>query len=57
MPEIGYLRAAEIGKRAAAEGRTVYEVARELTTLPAGRLKALLNPQNLADGGQVKEKA
>ena len=47
-PRIGYERAAEIAKRAAAQGRPVREVAAELTDLPAAELDCLLDPRALA---------
>lgn len=51
-PEIGYLRAAEIAKIAAKEGRPLLEVAEQHTGLPRERLRVLLDPGKLADGGQ-----
>lgn len=50
-PRIGYLRAAEIAKRAQAEGRTIFEVASELTDIDDEELRRLLDPARLADGG------
>jgi fumarate hydratase, class II len=50
-PRIGYLRAAEIAKKAQAEGRTILEVASELTDIEPGELQRLLDPARLADGG------
>jgi fumarate hydratase class II len=44
-PHIGYERAAEIAKRAAAEGRTVYEIAVEERVMPESRLRAVLDPR------------
>jgi len=49
-PEIGYLRAAELAKIAAAENRTILEVALERTDIPKERLQRLLDPKRLADG-------
>jgi fumarate hydratase, class II len=46
-PVIGYDRAAEIARRAAREGLTVLEVARETTDIDADRLAALLDPAKL----------
>jgi fumarate hydratase class II len=43
-PYIGYARAAEIAKRAAAEGRSIYEVAKEEHILPDDVLESLLRP-------------
>ena len=50
-PVIGYLRAAEIAKRAYREGRPVLEVAAEETGLPKRELARLLNPAKLTRGG------
>ena len=50
-PVIGYLKAAEIGKIAMKEKRTVLEVALEHTDIPREELEKLLDPQKLADGG------
>lgn len=50
-PVIGYLKAAEIGKIAQQEGRSVLDVALEQTDIPRARLQRLLDPKNLADGG------
>jgi fumarate hydratase class II len=47
-PRIGYERAAEIARRAAAEDRSVRELAAELTDLSAGELDRLLDPRALA---------
>jgi len=46
-PVIGYDRAAEIAKRAYAEGRPIREVAREMTNLDDEELNRLLNPRTL----------
>ncbi len=48
-PIIGYMKAAEIGKVAAAEKRPVIDVAKELTDIPHKELAQLLDPKNLAD--------
>ena len=50
-PRLGYLAAAEIAKAAAAEGRTVLEVALERTELPREELEAILDPRRLTGGG------
>ncbi len=50
-PIIGYERGAEIAKRAYVEGRSVLEVAKEMTDLPEEKLRELLNPMNLAGPG------
>lgn len=53
-PEIGYMKAAEIGKIAAKENRTVLDVAIEHTDIDKKRLKELLDPKNLADGNATR---
>ncbi|MDI3339310.1 MAG: class II fumarate hydratase [Sphaerobacter sp.] len=50
-PIIGYDRAAEIAKRAYAEGRRVKEVAAEMTDLSPEELDRLLDPADLTRGG------
>ena len=50
-PEIGYDAATALARRAAAEGRAVAEVAREVTQLAPERLARLLDPARLARGG------
>jgi fumarate hydratase class II len=50
-PIIGYDRAAAIAKRAYAEGRSIMEVAREMTDIPEDELARLLDPGNLTRGG------
>ncbi len=45
-PEIGYERAAEIAKAAYRTGRTVREVAREMSGIPEARLNELLDPRS-----------
>jgi fumarate hydratase class II len=45
-PRIGYDRAAEIAKAAAASGRTVREVCREWDVLPPDELERLLDPRS-----------
>ncbi len=45
-PEIGYERAAAIAKEAYRSGRTVREVAREMSGIPEDRLKQLLDPRS-----------
>jgi fumarate hydratase, class II len=44
-PEIGYEKAAAIAKEAYRSSRTVREVAREMSGIPADRLDALLDPK------------
>jgi fumarate hydratase class II len=50
-PVIGYAQAAEIAKRAFREGRSVIEVASEMTDLSEDELKRLLDPAALTKGG------
>jgi fumarate hydratase class II len=51
-PLIGYERAAQIAKRAWQEGRSVRDVAAEMTDLDAATLDRLLDPAWLARGGR-----
>ncbi|MGB3211910.1 MAG: class II fumarate hydratase [Desulforhopalus sp.] len=53
-PVIGYMKAAEIGKIAQKENRTVFDVALEQTDIPREELQRLLDPKNLAEGGSEK---
>ncbi len=53
-PVIGYDKAAQIAKRAYAEGRRVKEVAAEMTDLSEEELDRLLNPRALTEGGMQK---
>ncbi|HWB83505.1 MAG TPA: class II fumarate hydratase [Bryobacteraceae bacterium] len=46
VPEIGYDRAAALAKEAYATGRTVRDVAREKSGIPAARIEALLDPES-----------
>ncbi len=50
-PVIGYDKAAQIAKRAYAEGRSVKDVAAELTDLDQAALDRILDPAELADAG------
>lgn len=50
-PVIGYLKAAEIAKRAYAEKRPIIDVAVEMTDLSRETLSKLLNPKKLTSGG------
>jgi fumarate hydratase class II len=50
-PVIGYERAAAIAKRAYAEGRSVFDVALEMSGLPEAELRRLLDPAALTRGG------
>ncbi len=54
--KIGYETAAKIAKEAASSGRTVKEVALEMTDLDANQLDQLLDPASLAgDAGRERE--
>lgn len=48
---IGYDKGAEIAKRAYREGRSVKDVAKEMTSLSPAELDRLLDPQRLTSGG------
>ena len=50
-PAIGYDRAAEIAKEAAASGRTIREVARERASLSEEELDRLLDPERMTEPG------
>ncbi|MGN6812767.1 MAG: class II fumarate hydratase [Thermomicrobiales bacterium] len=50
-PRIGYDAAAKIAKEAAASGRTIREVARELTDLSEDELNELLDPAAMTEPG------
>lgn len=50
-PVIGYLKAAEIAKKAYKEGRAIIDVAEQETDLDRKTLKRLLDPAKLAQGG------
>jgi fumarate hydratase class II len=50
-PIIGYDKAAEIAKRAYAEGRRIKDVALEMTDLSAEELDKLLDPRRMTEGG------
>ncbi len=52
-PEIGYDAAAAISKEAHRSGRTVREVARELTTLSEADLDRILDPASMTEPGNV----
>jgi fumarate hydratase class II len=54
-PVVGYLKAAEIGKIAQKENRSVYDVALEQTEISEEELRQLLDPKTLADGGSNKK--
>lgn len=50
-PLIGYDQAAKIAKKAFAEDRAVFDVAKEMTNLSDEELRNALNPMNMTKGG------
>ncbi len=56
-PVIGYLKAAEIAKKAYKQGRAIIDVAEEDTDLDRATLERLLNPAHLTQGGVAEGKA
>ncbi|MDN6977689.1 class II fumarate hydratase [Vibrio cholerae] len=50
-PVIGYLKAADIAKKAYQQGRAILDVAAEETDLDRAALEALLDPKKLTQGG------
>ncbi|XEV14756.1 class II fumarate hydratase [Vibrio alginolyticus] len=50
-PVIGYLKAAEVAKKAYKQGRAIIDVAEEETDLDRATLERLLNPAKLTQGG------
>ncbi|KOO04834.1 class II fumarate hydratase [Vibrio nereis] len=50
-PVIGYLKAAEIAKKAYKEGKAIIDVAEQETDLDRATLERLLDPAKLAEGG------
>tara|TARA_B100001765_G_scaffold185928_1_gene130707 strand:- start:753 stop:1481 length:729 start_codon:yes stop_codon:yes gene_type:complete len=50
-PVIGYSKAAEIAKRAYKEGKSIKEIALEMTNLSEKKLDYLLDPSRLTKGG------
>ena len=50
-PLLGYEKAAALAAEAAREGRTILETALAGTDIPRERLKELLDPRRIADGG------
>ncbi|WP_139158961.1 class II fumarate hydratase [Vibrio sonorensis] len=50
-PVIGYLKAADIAKKAYQEGRAILDVAEQETDLDRATLERLLNPNELTKGG------
>ena len=55
-PVIGYDRAAEISKEAYRTGRTVREVALEMTALPPEKLDAILDVRSMTEPGIISRK-
>ncbi len=51
-PVIGYDKAAQIAKKAYAEGRSVKDIAAEMTDLSRKDLDRLLDPRKLTEGGE-----
>jgi len=56
-PVIGYERASQIAKKAYAEGRSLKDVAAEMTNLPKEELDRLLDPKKMTEGGIMEEPA
>ena len=56
-PVIGYEKAAAIAKEAYRSGRTVREVARELSGIPEDRLNQLLDPRSQTGAGSASSTA
>jgi len=54
-PVIGYDKAAQIAKKAYAEGRSLKDVAAEMTGLSREELNRLLDPKPMTEGGIAKE--
>lgn len=52
-PRVGYLKAAEIAKRAHQEHRPILEVAAEMTGLSREELAKILDPRRLTEGGII----
>ncbi len=50
-PVIGYLKAAEIAKKAYGSKRPILDVAEEMTDIPRDKLEKLLDPRALTEGG------
>ena len=53
-PVIGYDKAAQIAKKAYAEGRSLKDVAAEMTDLSREELDRLLDPSKMTEGGTTK---
>ncbi len=54
-PVIGYDKAAQIAKKAYAEGRSLKDVAAEMTNLSKEELDRILDPKKMTEGGVVEE--
>jgi fumarate hydratase class II len=54
-PVVGYDKAAQIAKKAYAEGRSVKDVAAEMTKLSRNELDRLLDPKSMTQGGVGRE--
>jgi len=54
-PVIGYDKAAQIAKKAYAEGRSLKDVAAEMTDLSKEELDKLLDPRKMTEGGIAEE--
>lgn len=54
-PVIGYDKAAQIAKKAYAEGRSLKDVAAEMTDLSKEELNRLLDPRKMTEGGVVDD--
>ena len=54
-PVIGYLKAAEIAKKAYASRRPIVDVAEEMTSISRAELERLLDPKTLTSGGISSE--
>ena len=50
-PIVGYDKAADIAKEAAKSGRTVFEVAKEVTELSRDDLTRILDPEKMTEPG------
>jgi fumarate hydratase class II len=55
-PVIGYDKAAQIVKKAYAEGRSLKDVAAEMTNLSKEELDRLLDPKTMTEGGASENK-
>ena len=54
-PVIGYDKAAQVAKKAYAEGRSLKDVAAEMTGLSKEELQKLLDPGKMTEGGVTEE--